>query len=322
MSAYNRNYGGIVVFLVCLIVLVLAGAALSLFADGWFARSKFLSEHERQLVQSEDELRHLRLRHAHLAREFNQREAAWIKYTEVSRCAREKTDETDRMNSELDALFTQVGTAESGFADYQKRHRDRVRAAASGTTYMEFRTGTNKIYRDVVIQRVTAAGLEIRHADGLARIAPSDLPSDMTKRFHWNEERRNEAFRMERQRMMAHLASPVVAVHDSKTAVPDKKRPKRESAEAAKARELKTRMRYVTLRTRVSRLTSEYHRATDNAASSRSRSVPGSLESWPDRSARLMGELVKARAELQFARQELVRINPKDILLKSPVPGP
>ena len=67
----------------------------------------------------------------------------------------------------------------------------------------------------------------------------------------------------------------------------------------------------------VAQLTTEASEAQAKVASGRQVSVPGSLETWQDRSAGLVGKLAKARGELAAARAVLCALSPDDPVLRA-----
>lgn len=67
---------------------------------------------------------------------------------------------------------------------------------------------------------------------------------------------------------------------------------------------------------KVAQLTTAATEAQAKVAIGRQVSVPGSLETWQDRSAGLAGELAKARGELAAARAVLRALSPDDPVLR------
>ena len=63
-----------------------------------------------------------------------------------------------------------------------------VRLTAKGEKHPEVRLLDGKIYREVVIRRVTDIGLEIRHLSGSARLHHEDLGEKWQERFLWSSE--------------------------------------------------------------------------------------------------------------------------------------
>ena len=92
--------------------------------------------------------------------------------------------ESDR----LAQLERDIRTYSGGLDDYRSEFLRWVRLTARGERQPELRTRKGKIYRDIVIRRVTNVGLEIFHSTGTARLRHGDLSEEFQERFQWDEE--------------------------------------------------------------------------------------------------------------------------------------
>lgn len=105
---------------------------------------------------------------------------------------REKTkrlhEVADELQRELQKLRHEVTRKNDELAQYRERYQDHVRYQAIGEEYKTFVTTSGRRFRDVSIRKVTDTGLEIRHANGSARILPEEAPLDLRKRFQWNSD--------------------------------------------------------------------------------------------------------------------------------------
>ena len=73
---------------------------------------------------------------------------------------------------------------------------------------------------------------------------------------------------------------------------------------------------------KVSSLQTEYREANYNKTHGKSRSAPGSLESWDSKAARLQVELSRTRVSLQLAIAKLAEASPSDPLLSGTASEP
>ena len=80
---------------------------------------------------------------------------------------------------------------------------------------------------------------------------------------------------------------------------------------------MQLRHRVIGWNANVSRLRIERREASSRASYGNQGSVPGSLETWVARSARLGRELLRAQTALAAAKSELAVIAPNDPLLRS-----
>ncbi|MCW1884316.1 hypothetical protein OKA04_06205 [Luteolibacter flavescens] len=106
----------------------------------------------------------------------------WKQVGESLRKARPKAEALARQRQ---GLADDVVRLRAEFEDYRGRYCRQIRGAAAGEKLAELSTRQGKIFRDVTIRRVTEAGLEITHADGLASLAASELADSWRERFQW-----------------------------------------------------------------------------------------------------------------------------------------
>ena len=78
------------------------------------------------------------------------------------------------------------------------------RAEALGKPMESFRTMEGRIYRDVVITRISAGGVSFKHADGAARLRFEELSPGQRKYFGIEEEEAAEVYRKEAERRAAY----------------------------------------------------------------------------------------------------------------------
>lgn len=92
-----------------------------------------------------------------------------------------------RMRGRKDSLSKEVRDLDFAFSGYRGAYRSQVMQKAVGEVIGLLRTNEGKEYEDAVITRVSAEGLEIRHASGVARISPDRLGGAWQQRFQWEQ---------------------------------------------------------------------------------------------------------------------------------------
>lgn len=85
----------------------------------------------------------------------------------------------------LALLEREIRILSQGVADYREQYLQWVRLTAEGEKHQELRLLNGKVYREVVIRRVTDVGLEIRHLSGSARLRHDTLGEEWKDRFLW-----------------------------------------------------------------------------------------------------------------------------------------
>ncbi len=314
----HEDNSGVGAFVIGMIVLVMSAVGLSLLVDRRFNFSNSQSELEREVAAGEhriDALRaELELRSGMLAANSDLRgvaERAATLRTEVAAAA----GRLEALNARHESLRKEVGDIENRFAQTRADYRRKAWKAAEGERLEVLETRSGRRYREVVIKRVTPVGIEIDHASGIARLEAPQLPSDWHERFQWDDEERREKLRQEqlhRERMAqtapATDTTPVVAVT------------KAEARRAERQQELErinaAREEVQQWRRRLSALREEHRTAEYNARYGKQVSVPGKLETWSARAARLRGDVQRAQRGLAEARAKLSLASPGDALVR------
>lgn len=281
------------------VVLVMAAVGLSVVNDrqGLTSRNRGLLRED--LASGAAEIAELRAR----------RDQTFASLAERQRSApvnpRPVEDFSERRNSALAAksgLVREIEELEGLFASYRARQRRSVRTAAIGTPLGDLTIRGGRVYRHAVIARVTDAGLEIRHSDGLARISSVDLNADLQKQYGWEPPE-------------AAPVAPVTAVANSPAPDVPRKRnqvePKVDAEELRVARELLS-----SWTAQVAALAADQRNAASQASMGFRKSVPGSLETWGAKAQRLERDLSRARLALAQARANLATISPEDPALR------
>ncbi len=184
-----------------IVVLVMAGIGLSIVVD---RRMKFSSGSvgvRNEIALGVLELDGLSARHAERSRLLSLQESkrhgeslnreGRLRGAE-SLFERRKTLEDSRIQ-----LLDSVSKLEAGFLRCRADYRRKAWAAAVGEEMGNLTLRSGRKYQDAVITRVTDVGLEIRHADGIARIQAPDLDPKMQDRFQWSDEDRRKVLNEE-----------------------------------------------------------------------------------------------------------------------------
>lgn len=322
---------GIFTFLVGMIILVMTAVGLSLLMDKRFQLSSGAGEIRNQIKADASEVQDLTSQYE---KKSSQLVDAGLK-NKLAGGSQEKLrgelQSLDKrrlsLKDDKQELEGAVATIEAKFSDYRAAYRRKTWSGAIGEKLGDISIPGGREYRDATITKVTDVGLEIRHEHGFARIQAPDLDRKIQDRFQWNDEERRKRLTEEKELHqgvddpltdesgnagdssddgMDSPREPVVrVVKKDRTRVPQ---------DLEKINELR---RQVTgWKMKVSKLRNEKSSADSQAGYGNRTSVPGSLETWKARSARLGAELIKARAELDVAKSKLSNLSPRDPLLK------
>lgn len=91
------------------------------------------------------------------------------------------------INVNIQALKENRDDLLTDWEDYKNQYRAHIRTAAVGTSIPKLETTEGKIYLDVVISKVTAIGIHIRHKDGLSHLSFQALPQDIQDYYQYDE---------------------------------------------------------------------------------------------------------------------------------------
>lgn len=320
MLSYDEH-PGIVTFLVGLVVLVMVAVGLSLVMEKRLAFSSGSVRVEREARAAGQEGKDLKVRIARATEKLDGlegprlRDAAALRQTQ--KLLAESRQRIDALVASRDALAAAIPEIEEAFASYRSDYRARTRAAAEGEEIGTLALRDGRKYQQASITKVTDVGLEIRHEHGFARIQAPDLGREWQERFQWDDEERRNRLAEEAKALKA---MPLVAadpvrkapeVRKPLTAFPN---PPVTAAAVDPEKIIALRFQFSGWKSKVSRLTTDRNEAVSK--SSYQTSVPGQLETWKARAARLGAELTKARVELATARARLAASAPNDPLLQ------
>lgn len=313
----NDENSGVFTFMVGMIVLVMAGVGLSLVVDRRFKFSSGVGQTRRDIASQTAELDELTRRADERGREL---ETSGTRLHAAARGHRDITASLDAvrkrqmvLEADRSQLRDSVAALEAGFSDYRSDYRRRTWTAAVGEFLGTLTIRSGRQYLQASISRVTDVGLEIRHEDGIARVQAPELDRQFQDRFQWDDEQRRTRLKEEYELLEGKPAGrPEPPTSESRVVT------KPESSSATDPAELnRLRQHVIAWKMKVTTLRSEWTDAISRASYGRQGSVPGSLETWAAKSARLGRDLARAQAGLATARSDLSMVAPGDPLLRS-----
>ena len=304
-----------------LIVLVFVAMLFSLLVDKRFSFSKERVSLSRLIEEEKHELQVSRKRLEEASRHWTSncepllgQDRSFAKVAAEIGASEKRIKELQERRRELAA---EVQAATDKFANYRSRYRLQVRSEATGESAPELRSRSGRIYRNIVIRAVSAAGMEIRHDEGNSRLSPEELDPSWRERFQWDGSETADHLAEERERARQH--HQFVEKGNSKPPLPLQRKAKNRSGKKrAPADEEVEELRQALMdaRRKLNEVEGEAIQARAAERSSRGRSVPGSLETWGERAARFEASGVKLRAQSMRARQRLAAVAPGDALLQ------
>jgi hypothetical protein len=323
---HNSDNSGMVGFLVGIIVLVFAGILFSLMADKRFRFSNNRISIEDQVAEGANELADAKTRLENLRKTWResyeplasqgnsaQTAAAAVKAGEARLAA---------LREEKTAAAAAVSAATLAFDDYTGRYRVQVRGAAVGEKLPELKSRSGKVYKDVTIRKVSAAGIEILHEHGNSRLLPEDLEPSWHERFQWSRAEvlkvlEDERLRQERHNQLVDGGGDDANPPGKGSGKPKPKDKDKDKAEPEDSKLQDLREEVMQTRNRYLAAQNEAIRARSEADGyNRGKSVPGSLETWAQRASRLEGVASKLRGQYMTARGKLAALAPRDSLLQ------
>ncbi len=308
---FEPDHSGTFGWLSALILLVMVGVGLSLLVDRRFELSSNGNQLRVDIEKGFGLLEETRIKHDRALGELTGLENARNPQAkELARLQEQVGQAKDRISTLADQagkLQSSIAISQKGFEEYADEHRNQVWQAAIGEKQAFITLRDGRRYEDVTILRITAAGMEISHRDGRARMDPQDLDASWQGRFLWSSNERKALLEGENQ------VPPVLAVQAP--AIPKGRKPAPEVPEPAPDPTAASKLRADVLiwNNKVSTLKMQQKEAQSNIGS-KQKSPPGSLETWQQRANRLSTELNQAKMKRDMARLKLSEVDPNDPL--------
>ena len=320
------EHPGLFYFMAGMIVLVMSGVGLSLVVDRHSQSSSGNSTIQREIISGDEEVAHLKEFCEDRAQLLAKTSSQLTNGAETSAALRRKSTILAQRQASLEAtrqqLLEAVPKLELAFSNYRAEYRRQTWAAAMGEKLGTLRIRGGREYQDAVITRVTDVGIEIHHKDGIARVQAPDLDQKWQDRFQWSDEERRCRLKEESENHKQIASGPEPDQQEVVSMEPALPRPAVRAAITDKdqAKLDALRAQVVGWKNKVNRVKSEMSQAQSQSAYGNQTSVPGSLETWKAKTARISAELVKAKAELAVAKSRLELVSPNDVLLREPRP--
>ena len=325
----SEDHPGVFTFMVGMIVVVMVAVGLSVVADKHRVFSGGTGELKREISASAFEISELSAQTAAQALLLENASSSLSKGSNAHRelsaqleTQRQRQAAMEKSRLEIREAITAL---EGDFSRYRATYRQKNWTAAVGESLGTLTIRGGRAFQQATITRVTDVGLEIRHEHGIARIQAPDLEPKMQDRFQWSDEERRSRLKEEEENLMGKpdkVDSEIVAGEEAVAEViadppvPTVNRYQNPNAaeDAEKLRLL--RFKVSGWNAKVRKLRSDRMEASSRGSYGNQASVPGSLETWVARSARLGRELLRAQAALAVAKSELAAVSPNDALLK------
>ena len=318
------DHSGVFSFMLGIIVLVMAGVGLSIVVDKRLKYSSGSVKFEKEMVLETSELEGLIARREDAARHLGEAEKRHGSGIATGGVGPEEMETMKEWKSVLEVtqerLRESIIKLDKDFAEYRTDYLRRMRQSAIGESLGNITLRNGREYKQVTINQVTDVGLEIRHADGIARIKASDLDKKMHDRFQWTDVYRRKILKSETEIQIdvsggeVERGAEAPAETSGHTTSVERRLASRGASEAA---ELPSLRRAVSdWRRRVEKLSADRAEAQSRASYGNQASVPGRLETWTARSDRIGNELVRAQGALTLAEANLTAVAPNDPLLK------
>jgi hypothetical protein len=303
------EHPGIISFLVGIIVLVMGAVGLSLVVDKRLKDSSEIVRVQREIEQGVIELEGLTVllneRSRLLADSTPKQQAGSVTSGVVLselEALRQRSASLEMAGNELRG---EVAKIEDDFSSYREEYRRKIWVGAIGEHLGNLMLRDGREYRQATITRVTEVGLEIQHADGIARIQAPDLDLKMQDRFQWNDETRQKILKDELENREDEIVEKAPKPSVRKMSLPS------QNHTGADREEWKRLRRQISgWQLKVDQLISDKADAESHSTYGNQASIPGSLETWNAKAARLASELSRARGELAAAKARLAAASP------------
>lgn len=325
MLSESSDQSGMVGFLVGIIVLVFVGIGFSLVVDKRFTFSSGKAEVERTIAEEKLQLESLRQQTEYLRKDYEEKSRPLIdqpaELEKLKLAVSSGSRSVAELRAQQEVLQDAIETEEMSFAEYRATFRKKARQAAAGEKLPQLEVADGKVYREVTIRRVTPAGIEVAHSQGVSTLKPENLDDSWHQRFQWDAEESAEVANQattpgdeSTARVQEQGRGPRQITKEKPVSVPSSK--KQDDPELEKKLSV-LRRDLAEAKLHLERAEADVTRARTDSLSARGRSVPGSLETWDERISRLEGASEIFRSRYLAARGKLAAAFPEDPLLRA-----
>lgn len=120
--------------------------------------------------------------------EYRQRKKQLGEIENKQRIVKLKQAEIDRFKLVVEEGQNKLANLGQQVADYKKQYQLSERARAVGEEYETMQTKKGDVYEQVSVRKISALGMDIRHKNGVKRIAYQNLSDDLQDRFQFTED--------------------------------------------------------------------------------------------------------------------------------------
>ena len=190
----SNDHAGIFGILFCVVVLVIAAIALSVITDkrmgmssNKIALAEDIANFDIQIVQEQNKLDSLKVKYERLYK--NQANHS-TELQKVNSTIAKDAATIIAKKSMISHLQVDVKLLGKELSEHSVQYRNQQMSKAVGEKNSEIQVKSGKIYTEVTITKVTAAGIEITHKTGLSRIPTEELDRSWHERFLWTDAQR------------------------------------------------------------------------------------------------------------------------------------
>lgn len=169
---------------------------------------------ESVIREQTQQLNTLGLRHEAAKKEFAaapERRKTAEEFQTLTRQLQSGQAKLNGLNAYASDVRQQVEGAVAAFEDYKDRYRAQVRGAAAGLKYDELKTAAGKTYRQVVVKKVDAVGMNFQHEHGSGRADFEDLSAEVQDYFQYDPKQKELARQQENLAHREHVQQVNVA---------------------------------------------------------------------------------------------------------------
>lgn len=312
---------GIITLLIGLVLVVLCGIGISLIADTKLSLGDSKASLQSSLDTDKEKIQKLSSVIEYREQSWRQDHAPLIgqgqQITDLKRESSDNTTTRAELRTKRVDLLSSLKRIEKDTRAYRIQYRTQMRADTVGLKLDTLSLSSGRNYRSVVVRGFDSSGLRIHHQGGSARVSYSELPREMQERLQWHP---NETETTKTEPRALKVSDPDESPPEQKiiespriTRQIGKPKGPSESdiAKISAAREnfINTRKAYLNNRSQAN--TARYK------SSDSQKSVPGSLETWAERTVRLDRLSQRLNASYINARRELSSLSPGDPLLRN-----
>ena len=189
---FNDDQSGVPTFMVGIVILVMAGVALSILVDKRAKASSEFVDLQKEIRVNDELVGDLKFqreeRAALLQKSGGKRRGQAAQLVELGQQAKSLKQQSATALAKSRELSSAITSLESESLRYRNAYRQKSWAMAVGEKLGTLKLKSGREYEEVTISRVTEAGLEISHHSGIARIPAQELDRTLRERFQFKNQ--------------------------------------------------------------------------------------------------------------------------------------